>query len=64
MSLAWGRIRQAAQFDDIDWRAMGVSRRPGDRDARRLASRYWGELRKAEHFEDIDWQKTTGYRAR
>ena len=64
MSLAWGRIRQAARFDDIDWRAMGVSRRPGDRDARRLTSRYWGELRKAEHFEDIDWQKTTGYRAR
>ena len=64
MSLAWGRIREAARFDDIDWRAMGLSRRPGNRDARRLTSRHWGELRKAEHFEDIDWQKTTGYRAR
>jgi hypothetical protein len=64
MSRAWGQIREAARFEDINWRAMGFSGPPGDRDARRIMSRYWGELREAGSFEDIDWQATTGYRAR
>ena len=64
MSRAWGQIREAARFEDIDWRAMGYSGAPGDRDARRLMSRHWGQLREAGRFEDIDWQATTGYRAR
>jgi hypothetical protein len=64
MSRAWGQIREAARFEDIDWRAMGYSGPPGDRDARRLMSRHWGQLREAGRFEDIDWQATTGYRAR
>jgi hypothetical protein len=60
----WPEIREAANFGDINWRAMGFSGAPGDRDARRIMSRYWGELREAGSFEDIDWQATTGYRAR
>ena len=64
LSRAWGQIREAARFEDINWRAMGFSGPPGDRDARRTMSRYWGELREAGRFEDIDWQTTTGYRAR
>jgi hypothetical protein len=64
MTRAWGQIREAARFEDINWRAMGFSGPPGDREARRLMSRHWGELREAGSFEDIDWQATTGYRAR
>ena len=64
MSRAWGQIREAARFEDIDWRAMGFSGAPGDRNARRLMSRHWGQLREAGSFESIDWQATTGYRAR
>ncbi|HEX7237229.1 MAG TPA: hypothetical protein VF405_09725 [Gammaproteobacteria bacterium] len=64
MSRLWGRIREAARFEDINWRGMGLSGPPGGYEARRLTSRFWGELRKAANFEDINWQKTTGYRAR
>jgi hypothetical protein len=64
MSRTWGQIREAARYEDIDWRAMGLSGAPGDRDARRIMSRYWGQLREAGSFENIDWQATTGYRAR
>lgn len=64
MSRAWGRLREAARFEDIDWRAAGLAGAPGSREDRRLMARHWGELREAERFEDIDWQATTGYRAR
>ena len=64
LSRAWGQIREAGRFEDVDWRAMGFSGPPGDRDARRIMSRNWGQLREAGRFEDIDWQATTGYRAR
>ena len=61
MSRAWGQIRSAARFEDINWRAAGLSGAPGDRDARRLMARHWGQLREAGRFEEIDWQATTGY---
>ena len=64
MSRVWGEIRQAARFEDIDWRALGYSGPPGDSNARRLTSRNWSELRGAAHFEDIDWQASTGYHPR
>ena len=61
LSRSWGQIREAARFEDIDWRSAGLSGPPGDRDARRLMSRHWGQLREAGRFEEIDWQATTGY---
>jgi hypothetical protein len=64
LSRSWGQLREAARFEDIDWRAMGLSRAPGSREDRELMARHWGELREAARFEDIDWQATTGYRAR
>jgi hypothetical protein len=64
LSRSWGQLREAARFEDIDWRAMGLSGAPGSREARQLMSRHWGELREAGRFEDINWQATTGYRAR
>jgi hypothetical protein len=64
MSRAWGQIREAARFEDIDWRAIGFSNAPGDRQARQLMSRHWGQLREAGRFEDINWQAITGYRQR
>ena len=64
MSRVWGEIRQAARFEDINWRALGYSGPPGDKNARQLTSRHWSELRGAARFEDIDWQASTGYRPR
>jgi hypothetical protein len=60
ISSVWGEVRKAAQFDDINWRAVGLSRAPGSRDARRLMAQHWGQLREAARFEDIDWAATTG----
>ena len=64
MSQVWGQIRQAAQFSDINWQAVGLSGPPGNRDAQRVMSSYWGQLRDAARFEDIDWAATTGSRQR
>lgn len=64
MSRIWNKIRQAARYDDINWRGLGLAGAPGSHDARRLTSKYWNELRKAAQFEDINWQATTGYHAR
>jgi hypothetical protein len=64
MSRVWDRIRFAATFDDIDWRDVGLSGPPGDREARRIMATYWGQLREAEQFEDIDWTATTSTRTR
>jgi hypothetical protein len=60
MSRVWGQIRQAAEFDDINWRSAGLSGPPGSREARNLLATHWGQLREAERFEDIDWAATTG----
>ena len=57
MSRVWPRIREAARYDDIDWRALGI-REPGDRDAHRIMAGHWGQLREAARFEDIDWNAT------
>jgi hypothetical protein len=64
ISRAWGQLREAARFEDIDWRTAGLSRAPGSREDRRLMAENWGELREAARFEDIDWRATAGYRAR
>jgi hypothetical protein len=64
MSQIWGRIRTAAEFDDINWRDVGLSDPPGSREARRIMATHWGQLREAERFEDIDWAATTGARTR
>ncbi len=63
MSQVWGRIRTAAEFDDINWRDVGLSGPPGNREARRLMATHWGQLREAARFEDIDWAATTGTRS-
>lgn len=63
MSAVWPKIREAEHFEDINWRAVGLVRAPGDRTAQSLMARGWGSLREAAAFEDIDWAATTGYRA-
>ena len=60
MSRAWGQIREAAEFDNIDWRSAGLLRAPGSSEARRVMATNWGTLREAARFEDIDWATTTG----
>ena len=62
LSTVWPEIREAAEFEDINWRAYGLSRAPGDTQARRLMATHWDELRRAGRFDDIDWQATAGYR--
>jgi hypothetical protein len=62
MSQIWGRIREAGNFEDIDWRSVGLSGPPGNREARRLMAMHWGEIREAARFEDISWSATTGPR--
>ncbi|MEO8464985.1 MAG: hypothetical protein ABI640_06560 [Gammaproteobacteria bacterium] len=52
----WGTIRDAASFYDINWRAVGLGRAPGDRQARRFMAQDWGSLRRAERFDDINWR--------
>lgn len=64
MSQVWGQIREAASFDDINWRQLGLSGPPGNREARRLMTTYWGQLRQAARFEDINWPATRGTRSR
>jgi hypothetical protein len=62
MSEAWPQIRAAEAFGDINWRAIGLSKAPGDRNAHRIMVDNWSELRKARHFDDIDWGATVDYR--
>ncbi len=52
----WPRIREAENFQDINWRSVGLERAPGDRQARRFMAEDWGSLRRAEQFDDIDWR--------
>ncbi len=53
----WPQIREAARYDDINWRAFGLVRPPGDADARRLIAGNWDEVRREERFQDIDWDR-------
>lgn len=55
MSRLWPQIREAAQFDDIDWNAYGLSRAPGGADAREIMATHWNEVRREPRFENIDW---------
>jgi len=62
LSAVWSKIRDANSFADIDWKAVGMSRAPGDREAQAFATAHWGSLRRAERFDDIDWRKEYGDR--
>lgn len=62
MSEVWPQIREAGSYEDINWRAVGLSGAPGDRQARRIMAENWGSLREAARFEDIDWRNVSGYR--
>lgn len=62
LSAVWPKIREASSFADIDWRAVGLSRAPGDRQAQAFVTAHWDSLRRAERFDDIDWRKEYGDR--
>ena len=57
MSEVWGDIRQAQNFEDINWRAHGLNRAPASPEAERLLAANWDELRREERFADIDWDR-------
>ena len=56
MRAAWPKIREAENYVDINWRAIGFARAPGDRAAREFMAERWESLRRAAKFDDIDWQ--------
>lgn len=62
LSAIWSKIRDASSFADIDWKAVGLSRAPGDREAQTFVTAHWDSLRRAERFNDIDWRKEYGDR--
>jgi len=55
MSSVWPKIREARDFDDIDWKAVGLARPPGNASAQRLMADNWSRLRTSSRFDDIDW---------
>ena len=56
MSSVWPKIREAAAFDDIDWRSVGLAGAPGNSSAQRLMAENWSRLRTEPRFDDIDWR--------
>ena len=62
LSAVWPRIREANSFADIDWKAEGLHRAPGDREAQAFVTEHWGSIRRAARFEDIDWRREYGDR--
>jgi hypothetical protein len=64
LSAVWSTIRKASSFADVDWKAVGLSRAPGDREAQAFTTAHWDSLRRAERFDDIDWRKEYGDRNR
>ncbi len=60
LAAVWSRIRQAADFEDINWHAEGLAHAPGDRRARRFMARHWDSLRRAANFYDINWNDVDG----
>jgi hypothetical protein len=57
LSEVWPQIREAADFEDINWRAHGLDRAPGSREAQRLLATHWDEARQAPRFSSIDWDE-------
>ena len=57
LSEVWPEIRQAEDFEDIDWRAHGLNRAPASPEAQRFLSTHWDELRREERFSDIEWDE-------
>ena len=55
LSAVWPEIRVAANYQDINWPAHGLSRPPGNRNAQRLMAENWREIRNASRFEQINW---------
>jgi hypothetical protein len=55
ISSVWPKIREARDFDDIDWKAVGLTRSPGNSSAQRLMAENWSRLRTEPRFDDIDW---------
>jgi hypothetical protein len=62
LSAIWPKIREANSFADINWKAEGLSRAPGDREAQAFVTEHWGSIRRAARFEDIDWRREYGDR--
>jgi hypothetical protein len=56
MDGVWSKIREARDFDDIDWHAVGLTRAPGDSEAHRVMADHWSRLRTESDFDDIDWR--------
>src|SRR5262245_53104945 len=56
MSGVWHKIREAKDFDDIDWHSVGLTSAAGASEAHRVMADHWSKLRTAADFDDIDWR--------
>jgi hypothetical protein len=59
LSAVWPEIREAEDYESINWPAHGLARAPGNRDVQRLMAARWDEIRHAARFEQIDWDELT-----
>jgi hypothetical protein len=57
MSDVWYEIREAENFEDINWPAHGLNRAPASPEAQQFLAMHWDELRREERFSDIEWDK-------
>lgn len=57
MSDVWYEIREAENFEDINWPAHGLNRAPASPEAQQFLATNWDELRREERFADIDWDR-------
>jgi hypothetical protein len=57
MSDVWYEIREAENFEDINWHAHGLNRAPASPEAQQFLATHWDELRREERFADIDWDE-------
>jgi hypothetical protein len=62
LSAVWPEIREAADYEDINWSAHGLSRAPGSREVQRAMAANWDEVRQARRFEEVDWTEVTAGR--
>src|SRR5262245_10743449 len=57
MSDVASELREAENFEDINWPAHGLNRAPASPEAQQFLATHWDELRREERFADIEWDE-------
>ena len=64
LSAVWPEIREAEDYEDINWPAHGLARAPGSSEVRRAMAANWDEIRRAPRFEQVNWDRVVRGEAR